>query len=195
MDAFEGSNLYALIALVIPGFISMRVYSLLNPADRMSLKDGLLEAGAFGVANFVFMWWAIVLLLRPGFVSASPWAAYGLIILVFLLAPIVWPVLAFLALRRLSARGLILDRAPTSWDHFFGKRQPCWVIVHLKDGRRIGGYYGADSYASSYPKSGHIYLEQLWKLEADGTFGGKVERSKGIVLRPDDYQFIEVFEE
>jgi hypothetical protein len=51
-----------LLAFVVPGFLSIRVYGLLLPGDEPSLKDNVLEALAFGILNFVIMFWAIALL-------------------------------------------------------------------------------------------------------------------------------------
>ena len=45
----------------------------------------------------------------------------------------------------------------------------------------------------SIPCSGHLYLEQLWTLDAAGRFVAPVPDSRGLVLRPDDYHFLELF--
>jgi hypothetical protein len=82
-----------------------------------------------------------------------------------------------------------------AWDDFFLRREPCWIIVHLKDGRRLGGWYGENSYAGLYPNSGHLSLEQLWRLDEDYKFVERVPQSRGIILRPDDYHFVELFHE
>ena len=67
------------------------------------------------------------------------------------------------------------------------------MIVHLPDGRRIGGYFGSKSYATLFPQSGHIYIEELWSLnEETGAFETAVPDSNGIVLRPGDYHFVEI---
>ena len=54
---------------------------------------------------------------------------------------------------------------PTAWDYYFDKRNPSWVLVHLKDGTLIGGLFGDDSYATSFPTDGDIYLEKVAKAE------------------------------
>jgi hypothetical protein len=40
--------------------------------------------------------------------------------------------------------------------------------------------------------SGIEKLEALWTLDADGRFVAPVSDSRGIVLRPDDYHFVEL---
>ena len=152
-------------AFVVPGFIATRVFGLLQPIERQSLKDGLLEAIAFGIANFALMFWAVRPLTNAAFVAGHPIWTYLIVLLVFFLSPVVMALALHWTLQFLAARNMILARQRTAWDHFFiGQDSPCWVVVHLDDGRKIGGYYGKRSYASLYPDSGHIYLEELWEL-------------------------------
>ena len=194
MEALTTSNLILFAAFVVPGFISMCIYGLLQPDDRFSLAESVLEAITFGIVNFAVMFWAISLLRNEEFASSSTVGAYILVVLVFFVAPVIWALLLYAILRILARRGWILRRHKTSWDDYFVRKERCWIIVHLKDGRRIGGWYGKNSYASLYPNSGHLYLEELRSLDESGVFQDKVPRSKGIVLRPEDYQFIEIFQ-
>jgi hypothetical protein len=118
-----------------------------------------------------------------------------LLSLAFIVVPALLSFLLNFLLGWMESRGRILRRAETAWDEFFLRRQPCWLIVHLKDGRRLGGFYGDKSFASLFPNSGHLYVQELWKLSPEGEFDSKIDRSQGILLRPDDYQIIEVFKE
>lgn len=159
MEALDQSTLVLFAAVVVPGFLSMRVYALLRPIERLTLKDNVLEAIAFGIVNAAIMFWAVALLSNPNYVADHQAMAYLLVLATFLLAPLIWPVLLFWILNTLSNHNVILERSPTSWDHFFSRRQPCWIIVYLIDGRRIGGRFGSNSYASSHPNAGHLYIE------------------------------------
>jgi hypothetical protein len=67
-------------------------------------------------------------------------------------------------------------------------------VVHFKDGRKLGGKFGRNSYASAYPNPGHLYIEQLWRLDEDGRFLQELPRSMGVVLRPEDYHIVELYE-
>lgn len=184
-DSYRAIALFALFAL--PGFISLQVWRLLAPANERDLKDVIPEALAFGVLNAVV---GAPLLLVP---ATTPGQFYALAVGVLVLLPVAWPFAVRAALGRLERADLILRRARTGWDAAFLRREPYFVIVHLKDGRRIGGYYGTESYAGLHPCSGHLYLEQLWTLDAAGRFAAPVEDSRGLVLRPDDYHFLELF--
>jgi Family of unknown function (DUF6338) len=195
MDALTPSSVILFLAFVMPGFLSMRVYGLLHPIDRINLKDNILEAIAFGIANFAIMSWAIFMLIDVSSVALPSLRLYVLIMLVFFVAPIAWPVVLHFGLRLLARRGIILQRYATAWDDVFLRREPYWVIVHLKDGRRLGGRYGGKSYATLYPNPGHLYLEELWRLDDRGAFLERIPGSKGLILRPDDYHLIELFGE
>lgn len=152
------------LAFIIPGFLSMRVYGLLLPGEEPSLKENLLEAVAFGIVNFVIMYWSISFLIDPELASRSWLVNYALVVLTFFVAPLVWPVLLKLILGQLAKWDIVLYGYRNAWDDFFLRREPCWIIVHLKDGRRIGGWFGASSYAGLYPSSGHISLNSYGGL-------------------------------
>jgi hypothetical protein len=78
------------------------------------------------------------------------------------------------------------------WDYVFSKREPSWVIVHLKD-RCVGGWYGAQSFASSDPAEPQIYLEQVWELDKSRRFLHKVPQSKGMIFFARDIVAVELF--
>jgi hypothetical protein len=179
----------AFLALVLPGFLSIRVFGLLFPLENRALKDSLFEALAFSVINAALMSWAIYLIAQTNSLVAIAALSFA----TFLVAPVAWPFLLRAILLRLADKNVIMRMHKNAWDDLFARRQPLWLIVHLKDGRKLAGFFGSRSYAGLSPNSGHLYIEQLWKLDEDGRFLNPVERSAGIVLRPDDYHFVEAF--
>jgi hypothetical protein len=184
---FDWSKLAFFALLALPGFISLQVWSLIVPTSERALKDTIPEAIAFGILNAV--------VAAPLLLAASPaksWVVYASFVLTLVILPALWPFALKWGLRRLSTSDVILKQARNGWDEAFLRREPLFVIVHLKDGRRIGGYYGYQSFAGVYPASGHLYLETLWSLDADGKFAAPIPDSRGIVLRPEDYHFVEL---
>jgi len=79
------------------------------------------------------------------------------------------------------------------WDDIFSKRESYWVIIHMKDGRKIGGKYGTLSRASAFPNPREIYLETLWEIDHNNAFKKKIERSKGAIFFEDEVSIIEFF--
>jgi hypothetical protein len=184
---FDWSKLAFIALFALPGFISLQVWSLIVPTSERALKDVVPEAIAFGVLNAV-VGAPLVLAIAP----ESAWYLYALLVFTLIMLPAFWPFVMKWGLRWLSASDVILKQARNGWDEAFLRREPLFIIVHLKDGRRIGGYYGYQSFAGVYPASGHLYLEVLWSLDEAGKFVAPVPDSRGIVLRPDDYHFVEL---
>lgn len=194
MNELKEIDLFLIAFGLLPGFVSMQVFALLQPSESTRLKDNVLEAISFGVFNLI----AVSALLSLGgigpFQPLNP-QDYAVAMGALLLGSLAWPIALYKALAILASRGVILRRARNAWDDYFQRKQPCWIVVHLKDGRKIGGWFGSNSYASVYPHSGHLYIESLWRLDDEGRFIEEVAGSKGIVLRPDDYMMIELFNE
>ena len=187
LKQFDWTTLSFFVLFALPGFISLQIWGLIAPTDQRPLKDQLPEAIAFGVLN-AMVGGPLVIVLSPG----NSWWLYALLLLTLVILPMFWPFLAKWLLRTLYARDIILNPTRNGWDEAFLRREPLFVIVHLKDGRRIGGYYGFQSFAGVHPASGHLYLESLWSLSEEGKFVAPVPDSRGIVLRPDDYHFVEL---
>ncbi|MBW0252697.1 DUF6338 family protein [Cellulomonas sp. PS-H5] len=91
--------------------------------------------------------------------------------------------------RRAAARTLGILRirsphqaAPRPWDHAFGRVGDGWVRVQLADGRWLGGWYGARSFASSHPDPRELYVEEAWVLDENGAFTGRLHAPGGTVI-------------
>ncbi|MGI5230379.1 DUF6338 family protein [Actinoallomurus sp. CA-142502] len=91
--------------------------------------------------------------------------------------------------RRLPSR---YRAAPSAWDRMFRHRGSCFVRVRLKDGTWVGGWYGSESYATSYPEPAELFLESAWRMNSDGSFAGRVERTAGLHIRGADADVVEL---
>ena len=67
------------------------------------------------------------------------------------------------------------------------------MLIHLNNGRMIGGLYGTDSFASSYPEKEDIYLQEIWKIDTEGNFIEKITGSKGLLINHDVIEYVELF--
>ncbi len=184
---FDWSRLAIVALFALPGFISLRVWSLIFPTSERALKDQLGEAIGFGILNAVICA-PLFLLVEP----ATPVALYGLVILTLVILPAFWPFPALWMMRTLQRLDVILIPSRSAWDDVFLRDEPYFVIVHLKDGGRVGGYFGPKSFAGLHPISGHLYLEQLWYMDEQGRFTSPVPDSRGLILRPNDYKYVEL---
>jgi len=184
---FDWSRLAIVALFALPGFISLRVWSLIFPTSELPLKDQLGEALSFGVLNAMICA-PLFFVIEP----KTPLSLYGLAILTLVVLPGLWPFPTLWLMRMLQRLDVILITSRSAWDDVFLRDEPYFVIVHLKDGSRVGGYYGPKSFAGLHPISGHLYLEQLWYMDDNGRFDSAVPDSRGLILRPNDYKYVEL---
>jgi len=190
---FETQGTLALFVIFfIPGFISLKVYDLFIPGEQRDFSKSFFDAVAYSSLNFVpFLW--LIAIVRSG--SVTPSRLYVAMILVLVLMPVGWAIL-LLQIRRLPAAVKHFGSPKRVWDDVFAKRpEPeFWVIVHLKDGTRIGGLYGRKSLASRSPAAPDIYIEELWDVDASGGFTGKrVQSTSGILIIGTEILAVEFF--
>lgn len=62
----------------------------------------------------------------------------------------------------------------------------------MKDGTRFAGYFGENSYASSFPDPKSLYLELSYGIDEHGTITGVTEGSRGAVIDCTDAVLIEI---
>jgi Family of unknown function (DUF6338) len=191
MPPFEASQFVLFLAFFVPGFISIKIYDLLWPSERRDWSKAVIEAIGFSAVNFAVLWPIVYPTLLGYGIFANPLVQICVAFIALLIAPTIWPII----LRRvLNKSGLLIDPVHKPWDVVFKERGACWIIVHLKDGRRIGGRFGRRSVASSSPAEEQLYLEEVWRLGAHGAFLHAIDRSAGILISARDIQAVEFFE-
>jgi hypothetical protein len=191
-----------LVLLVLPGITYQFVRERLRGpvAGERNLGERVLRAVTASIAlDSIYVIVAgpsLVQLVRG--TGATGWAGVveqpRLVGLLALLLFVVIPAVAAAGMalwerRRAPAR---YRTTPTAWDHMFGRRGSCFVRVRLKDGTWVGGWYGADSYATSYPDPGELFLQSAWRMNPDGSFGDRIARTAGLYVRAADVDIIEL---
>lgn len=83
------------------------------------------------------------------------------------------------------------DPTPRGWDFAFSNRPPGFIRVLTGDGRWVGGWFGTDSFAASYPEPRELYIEKAWRLTKTGEFIEEVELGAGLFVRCDDVRVVE----
>ncbi len=58
----------------------------------------------------------------------------------------------------------------------------------------IGGFFGPGSFAGAFPHEGDLYISAVYQLNERGQFSDPVPDTRGILLRKDDYAYIELFD-
>jgi hypothetical protein len=64
------------------------------------------------------------------------------------------------------------DPAPRAWDDFFSRRPAAYLRIRTREGEWVGGRYGSDSYAGSFPNDADLLLEEAWATDDNGLLVG-----------------------
>jgi hypothetical protein len=179
------------IIFVIPGFISIKIWSYIVPTERIKLSENILDAISYSSINYAILSWLILIISRDNYYTQHPYVTGASIFCMLFITPIIWPIALNGLVQSESFKGRILNPIPKAWDYFFGLGEPCFVIVHLKEGNLIGGLYGYNSYVTSYPHEEDIYLEEVWKLDETGCFQERIKDTKGLWISKTDYTYLE----
>lgn len=185
-------NLQLILTLIVPGFVAVRVYDLLIPAERRDFSKMIIDVFAYSVFIFPLIAWPLYSLQVNGFPIDRPLAyIYVYVGLILVVPTALSSIVVFL--RKKGWFPSLPHPSPTAWDFIFSQEKAFWLIFHLKDGRRIGGFFAEKSFASAYPREQAVYVEELWSLGEDGTFSSKIDRNAGGLIRRADCDIVEFF--
>jgi hypothetical protein len=87
---------------------------------------------------------------------------------------------------------LSYDPTPTAWDKAFQDRTPCFVRILTAQEKWIAGYYGENSYSSSFPEKHQLYLEYCYAVDEEGRIGDAIPDSGGVIVACDSAISIEL---
>ncbi len=192
MNIWESDKLLLFIAFVIPGFISLKVYELLNPGVQKESSKQIIDAVTYSCVNYAILFAPIVAVENGALGKESPILHSLFFLVVLFLAPIIWALLW----QRIRTTKYIQKAIPhptqKPWDYVFLKGEPYWVKVILNDGTKIGGKYSSNSFASSAPAGEQIYLEETWIVNDKGGLERKKKQTAGVIILSKDIAFIEL---
>lgn len=193
MDIWEVDKLVIFIAFVVPGFISLKTYALLQPADHRDTSQQLVDAVAYSSVNYALMLGPIYAVEHGSLQTYSPTLYVLFYVLVLLVAPVFWA-WAFLRLRKTQLfQRSVAHPTGKPWDFVFSQRMHYWVIATLNDGRQIAGKFAGKSFASSSPSPEQIYLEEAWVMSEGGGFERARNDSAGIIILAKEIATLELF--
>lgn len=194
MDIWQADKLSLFLTMVVPGFVSLKVWDLLVPSERRDFSKSLVDAVAYSAINFALLFWLVAYVSRPDLFKESRFGYLTGHFLLLFAFPVFWPVAMLWLMRTKFVSSFVVDPIQKPWDFVFAKREPAWVIVHLRNGGVIGGRYGARSFASSFPAPEQIFIEQIWALDERRNFVHRIERTKGVIVLGEDILAVEFFE-
>jgi hypothetical protein len=187
-----------IVAFVMPGFIASRIVSFTLPGTEPSDGRLVLTSITLSCLNYA--------VLSPLLVSAwlDKWYENSLAIATLAFCVLfVSPVLMGLLIpqivesewgKGIRERFQMMHPVPKAWDYFFRLRQTCWVVATMKDGHVLAGWYGTNSFASSFPAEEDLYLEKTCNLSPEGRILQVRELSQGAIIRMEEVRMLEMFE-
>jgi len=186
-------NIYLVLGFLVPGLIIVFVRSRfltgrITPHNEAILSYLVLSIIYYALALPCVEW--TLSIDEAGYKKALAWVS-----LVFI-GPAILGVGLGCAAQLGWARKLIhccgftsVHVIPTAWDWKFSSPEEQWVLVTLKDGRQIAGFFGQNSFSSSDPKERDVYIERIYDLSDDGKWSQRGDT--GILIASDEVQTVE----
>jgi hypothetical protein len=194
IDTFNAVLFAAVFA--VPGFLASAAFSAAVPRAKATTESRRLEFLSLSCLNNAIWLWLLVLIFQGGLLRSSPVWAGLLLMLPVLVSPLLIGVLLGRLCTKPRTRTLLAQVGfrtqrliPTAWDYHFSRERACFVIVKLRDGSFVYGYYGCDSFAGDDPDCHDIFLERQYRRDK-----GKwtpIDRSDGILIAYDQIAAIE----
>lgn len=192
MNIWDENKLLLFIGFVIPGFIAIKVYDLINPSSTRESSKHLIDAVAYSSINYACLVWPIIYIEATKIPNQHPF----LYRLFYFFVLFVFPVFMAWGWSQLRKTEYFQRNAPhptlRPWDFVFSQRKYYWVKVTLKDGTKLAGPYAERSFASSSPAEEQIYLEESWIINSDGGFERPKERSDGVIIMASEISYVEL---
>lgn len=190
MDFFQMNYISLFIIFFIPGFVSVKVWGFIVPTKTRNMNEDLFEVISYSCINFALTSWLIIIIRNDTFQSNHPILFVVLFLAILLIFPIIWPVLFHLLMNSKFVSKFVIHFFPTAWDYHFKKGEQQYVLIHLQNGKLIGGLWG---FSSSYPNVEDIYLLETWKVNEKGEFLECIEATNGLWIGKENIQYIEFF--
>ena len=188
-------QLLAFAALIVPGFISLRVYEMRRGGESRKANESFVDVIVYSFATDVVAFGALALV--SAFVP--PGAQTGVKLVVGFVGFVVLPVgvaIAWFEFRERMVRSGIVPDASNSWDALLQRamreRVAVAVLLTMRDGRKIGARL-RDAAQTSRMAGDDLVLDEVSTIDQDhATFIGAVRGSFGMVVHKADCETIEV---
>jgi hypothetical protein len=213
MPPATGSAVLILVVFVLPGFVAVLLKErLYEVRGEEATFDRLLTTVYYSLLAYIPVALVVGLLSALGtihrqdidrfFHGRSPvWLTALLALGVLLLLP---GLLALAAWAWVNSRARLdwhrrlginpVHRVPTSWDFAFDSEQDFLLVITLRDGSRVAGYYGPRSHSGYGTKTRDLFLEERWDFSDNGaSLTGAAPRSVGIWITADEVVAVEQY--
>lgn len=194
-DVKSLDQLSLILGYIVPGIIILYVRAQFLTGRIGPHKEALLSYFTLSVIYLTVMNAGVLLVTgRPD--PLPDQTRYWLPI--FLAGAVIFGVLVGLnaslgSMRRLLGYfGLNLPHAlDSAWDWRFSRFPASLMTITLKDGSRVSGWCGLDSFIGSDPKDRDLYIEQVYDVDEQGNWTMRTP-GKGIYIAGGEVRTIEI---
>jgi hypothetical protein len=191
------NNILLILCVFVPGFIfDMTLANFFRQREKKSKEILLLYMLTASAINYVVCLPIIYYLIDGIFFNHPVIVAALWFFIIFCM-----PVILALLVAKLLQKNIILHVAKllglpyvnhilTGWDKRFGNMKSCYMVVTLKDGTEVAGYFGDNSLSSSLLEHKDIYLQKTYTLSDKGVWT-EVDETDGLWINGEEIAFIE----
>lgn len=199
IDSF--TTTFFTLAFLIPGFIFFIIYRKFVPAQSTLKESALLSFLLVTCVNYGFWSWLLFAIYQSEFNINHPYWTGAFWLFIIFISPAIlgfaWGLINKYQLfdKILNKIGInIIKSIPTSWDYKFNKiNDPVWILVTLKDGSYVAGYWGSKSFASSESTERDLYIEEVYTINSTKQWEKTKNDNDGILIQGDQIKTIEFF--
>jgi hypothetical protein len=195
------TQIAAAILFLVPGLNATWVIERLSGPTRLKGTERLLRALSWSTLIYLATgFWLLDLRRRILQDEALPsWELILVSFAIIFVAPILLGAIISFLRESDRAKGFLgrfttIDPTPSAWDFAFKRGGPYLVRVKLKDGERVGGFFGPESFASAYPERQELFLEEAWHLDAEGEFVSPIADSDGLMVHAETTEIVELMQ-
>ncbi|MFN4282810.1 MAG: DUF6338 family protein [Alphaproteobacteria bacterium] len=197
LETFDA--VYLALAFIVPGFIAHSVQAIFSIRKTASYEINLIRFLTLSALNYATWSWLIFLLGNAEFFKESiGWTAAGWAWVILAGPVLLGGLLGYLSQKDVVHRFLQkiglrpIHGVPTSWDWRFSQLTAHWILITLKDGSSVSGWFGEKSFASSDSEERDIYVEQVYEINDQGKWQ-RAAVGKGILIAANEIKFIELW--
>lgn len=185
------------LSFVVPGFILYSVIASIVPRKIEEKEMSLLRYLILSCVNYAVWSWLIYLLFKLDFFTQHPIRSALAWSLIIFLSPVILGLLfgklssIDWSRKLLSHFGMVpIHPVPTAWDYIYSKTEPVWLLVTMKDGSKVAGFFGDKSFASSDASERDLYIQEIFRIVQDGPWQ-KIPDNRGILIKSDEIKHVE----
>ena len=158
---------------LLPGFFMRSIVASLNPVKKSSDNAEFLYCLMYSIINLAVWSWsyALVTQIKETYCLAD-WVYWVIIVLITMIGATITAFLIGAIIQKRFVRWLgnkfnlnTIDPTDTAWDWLFAKRKCSQLLITLKDGSEVCGWYADDSFTSSDATDRDIHTIYLQKRQ------------------------------